>query len=100
MRPSIAMRPALGCSSPAMQRRVVVLPQPLAPSSTEICASANSSLIDRRTETSPNDFERPSTSIGIVRIRQLFHPGGLTPPRQELGLVGERLIDVERKRFQ
>src|SRR2546421_11508852 len=99
MRPSIVIRPALGSSSPAMQRRVVVLPHPLAPSSTEICASANFSLIDRRTETSPNDFERPSTSIGIVKAGRLLNPGGLPPPRQKLGLLGECLIDIERKRF-
>jgi hypothetical protein len=31
-RSSIAISPAIGCYSPAMQRSVVVLPQPLGPS--------------------------------------------------------------------
>ena len=31
-RPPIEMRPPVACSSPAMQRRVVVLPQPEGPS--------------------------------------------------------------------
>jgi hypothetical protein len=30
--PSMVMRPSLGCSSPAMARKVVVLPQPDGPS--------------------------------------------------------------------
>ena len=32
--PAIVMRPPSACSSPATQRKVVVLPQPLGPSST------------------------------------------------------------------
>ena len=35
-RPPLLTRPADGCSRPAMQRRVVVLPQPEGPSSTTI----------------------------------------------------------------
>ena len=36
MRPPMLMRPAEACSSPAMQRSVVVLPQPEGPSNTTI----------------------------------------------------------------
>ena len=35
-RPPMLMRPAVGCSRPATQRSVVVLPQPEGPSSTTI----------------------------------------------------------------
>src|SRR6188472_4263236 len=38
--PPIEMVPPVGCSSPAMQRRVVVLPQPDGPSSTTISPAA------------------------------------------------------------
>src|SRR6478672_9733875 len=38
--PPIAIMPPVGCSSPAMQRRVVVLPQPDGPSSTTISPAA------------------------------------------------------------
>jgi hypothetical protein len=42
-RPSIATEPASGCTSPAISRNVVVLPQPLGPSSTTNSPSATSS---------------------------------------------------------
>ncbi len=35
-RPPMLTRPAVGCSRPAMQRSVVVLPQPEGPSNTTI----------------------------------------------------------------
>src|SRR5436305_14378120 len=38
--PAIEIEPLVGCSSPAMQRRVVVLPQPEGPSSTTISPAA------------------------------------------------------------
>src|ERR1044072_1064445 len=38
--PPIEIVPAVGCSSPAMQRKVVVLPQPDGPSSTTISPAA------------------------------------------------------------
>ena len=43
-RPPIAMRPAVGCSRPATQRSVVVLPQPEGPSSTTISPAGTSKL--------------------------------------------------------
>src|SRR4051812_365079 len=42
--PPIEMRPAVGCSSPATQRSVVVLPQPEGPSSTTISPAATVKL--------------------------------------------------------
>src|ERR1043165_1664778 len=42
--PPIAIMPEVGCSSPAMQRKVVVLPQPDGPSSTTISPAATRKL--------------------------------------------------------
>ena len=44
-RPLIAIVPPLGVSSPAMQRKVVVLPQPLGPSSVTNSPAATSNEI-------------------------------------------------------
>ena len=46
-RPPIQMLPALGASSPAIMRRVVVLPQPLGPSSVVSVPGAISKLTSR-----------------------------------------------------
>ena len=43
-RSPIEMRPAVGCSRPATQRKVVVLPQPEGPSSTTISPAGTSKL--------------------------------------------------------
>src|ERR1700675_1208126 len=43
-RPPMAISPEVGCSSPATQRRVVVLPQPEGPSSTTISPAATAKL--------------------------------------------------------
>src|SRR5438128_8634299 len=42
--PPIAIVPAVGCSSPATQRKVVVLPQPDGPSSTTISPASTRKL--------------------------------------------------------
>src|ERR1700675_2749255 len=43
-RPPMAISPEVGCSSPATQRRVVVLPQPEGPSSTTISPAGTAKL--------------------------------------------------------
>ena len=43
-RPPIEMRPPVGCSRPATQRKVVVLPQPDGPSRTTISPAGTSKL--------------------------------------------------------
>ena len=43
-RSPIEMRPPVGCSRPATQRKVVVLPQPEGPSSTTISPAGTSKL--------------------------------------------------------
>src|SRR5262249_32831953 len=50
------MSPALGSSSPAMQRRMVVVPHPLDPSSTEIAPARNETVRSEMTSTLPNDL--------------------------------------------
>src|SRR5258708_1987556 len=68
--PSIAMRPRSGRSNPAMQRSVVVLPQPLGPSSemnspgrtvneTSSTACARSKRLASRSTTSPSTLFAP-----------------------------------------
>ena len=52
-----------GFSSPAMTRRVVVLPAPDGPSSTKNAPSGMSSSRSLRASTSPNDFEIPVATI-------------------------------------
>jgi hypothetical protein len=65
VRPLMAMRPVVGRSSPAMQRSMVVLPQPLAPSRTEIDPSSNVSVTAESTGTGPKLLARFSTWMVI-----------------------------------
>src|SRR5258707_2641434 len=59
--PAIAIAPSSGASSPAMQRRIVVLPQPEGPSSARVWPSATSS------ET-PSTAARPPKRLRKSRI--------------------------------
>ena len=52
-RPPIEMRPPVGCSRPATQRKVVVLPQPDGPSSTRNSPSSTESDTSRTAWKSP-----------------------------------------------
>ena len=54
-----------GISSPAITRRVVVLPAPDGPSSTKNDPSGMSSSRFFSASTSPNDFETPSATIAL-----------------------------------
>src|SRR6266705_1279426 len=59
-RPRSALSPASGCSSPATRRKVVVLPQPLGPSSVKISPRSTSSDAPSRARTAPKTLVTPS----------------------------------------
>src|SRR3989454_4345082 len=59
-RPRSAISPASGCSSPATRRRVVVLPQPLGPSSVKSSPRSTSSEAPSRACTAPKTLVTPS----------------------------------------
>ena len=58
----------VGTSRPAMQRKVVVLPQPLGPSSVSVCPAARRNRCRRTACTAPNDISSCSTRTGTERI--------------------------------
>src|SRR3990170_4217294 len=62
------MRPAVGISSPAMQRKVVVLPQPDGPSSVTVLPGATPKLMPRTAWTVPNDITSRSTFTATDRL--------------------------------
>src|SRR6476469_8381834 len=85
IRPAILISPSVGCSSPATQRSVVVLPQPDGPSRTTISpagtAKLTPSIAGRPTE---NCLRRSVTSSVAVMLvlpprRSLAIPEGLVP---------------------
>src|SRR5690349_9268938 len=72
-RPPMLIDPAVGCSSPATQRRVVVLPQPDGPSSTTISPAGITKLTPSTAgRPATNAFTRSRTS-SVAAIR-LFVP--------------------------
>src|SRR4051812_25493468 len=64
--PLIAIEPLLGASRPAMQRSVVVLPQPLGPSSVTNSPSATSNEIEWMTVSVPKDLTRFLTAMAMI----------------------------------
>ena len=58
--PRSRMRPSSGCSNPPIIRRLVVLPQPLGPSSEKNSPSRISSETERTASTLPNRLVTPS----------------------------------------
>src|SRR2546427_5202505 len=84
--PPIAIVPAVGCSSPATARKVVVLPQPDGPSSTTISPAATRKLTPSTAGLPPPSkrFSRSSTissadmrrsAVIIVDVVPLRDPG-------------------------
>src|SRR5262249_49758212 len=72
VRPPIAIVPPVGCSSPATQRSVVVLPQPEGPSSTTISPAGTTKLTPSTAgRMAPNAFTRSRTSR-FAAIRSLL----------------------------
>src|SRR4051812_35663372 len=74
--------PPLGCSSPAMARNVVVLPQPEGPSSVNCSPGATEKLTPRTAGTVPYLISRFETSMCDVRaasaIRSIRNSCGRT----------------------
>src|SRR5262245_4810773 len=112
--PPIEMVPPVGCSSPAMQRKVVVLPQPEGPSSTTISPAAMRKLTSstagrptrnclRRCETiSSADILLP-VPVSLVplfdpRLLQLHELVVLRNPHLHLG--GIETFRIERRLLQ
>src|SRR5450755_3568841 len=86
-RPAIEISPEVGCSSPATQRSVVVLPQPEGPSKTTISPAGTAKLTPsiagrpianclRRSVTSSVAV---MTSLDTSMLRSLAIPVGLVP---------------------
>src|SRR5919204_200311 len=65
--PCRTMRPASGTSKPAIIRRLVVLPQPLGPSSEKNSPSAIESDTSCTAATRPNPLLTPSSAIATLR---------------------------------
>src|SRR5256885_561276 len=68
-RPRSAISPASGCSSPATRRKVVVLPQPLGPSSVKISPRSTSSDAPSRARTAPKTLVTRSRRRTITAAR-------------------------------
>src|SRR3989475_7827009 len=68
-RPRSAISPASGCSSPATRRKVVVLPQPLGPSSVKSSPRSTSSDAPSRARTAPKTLVTPSRRRTITAPR-------------------------------
>src|SRR6202035_3878917 len=102
--PPIEISPSVGCSRPATQRNVVVLPQPDGPSSTTISpagtAKLTPSMAGRPTE---NCLRRSVTSSVAVMIsttlrapRSLPVPVGLVPVRHPGGMQLHILVEFRQ----
>src|SRR5215212_6584854 len=80
--PPMEMVPSVGCSRPAMQRNVVVLPQPDGPSSTTISPAATRKLTSSTAgRPTANCLRRCETisSADIHKFQSLPVPVGLVP---------------------
>src|ERR1700687_4058057 len=92
--PAMLISPDVGCSSPATQRRVVVLPQPDGPSRTTISPAATAKLtsstagrpvpnaLRRRSTRNSADMggplaRRPTLLAITVDLVPILHPGGM-----------------------
>src|ERR1700722_8154833 len=99
--PAMLISPEVGCSSPATQRKVVVLPQPDGPSNTTISpagtAKLTPSIAGRPIE---NCLRRSMTSRVAVMIaalrapRSLPIPKSLVPIRDPVGVQFHILIEI------
>src|SRR5258708_4008711 len=122
-RPAMLISPPVGCSSPATQRRVVVLPQPEGPSSTTISPAGTAKLTPsiagrpienclRKSATSSvavmvSNTSRAHRSLPIAKsLVPLGNPGGVqlyvlvevrVPDFYDLGIEAFR---IDRRHFQ
>src|ERR1700737_671546 len=104
-RPAILISPDVGCSSPATQRSVVVLPQPEGPSRTTISpagtAKLTPSIAGRPIE---NCLRRSVTSSVVVMVllprrRSLAVPEGLVPLRNPCGVQLHIVVELGQPDF-
>src|SRR5436305_3376432 len=77
--PPIAIAPPVGCSRPAMQRKVVVLPQPEGPSSTTISPAATRKLTSSTAGRPTRNCLRRCETISSADIQLLPVPVNLVP---------------------
>src|ERR1700744_103823 len=98
--PAMLISPLVGCSRPATQRKVVVLPQPEGPSNTTISPAGTAKLTPsiagrppanclRRLETS-----RVAVMIPLPRLSSLPIAVGLVPVRDPLLMQLHILIEI------
>jgi hypothetical protein len=71
--PPIEIAPPVGCSNPAMQRNVVVLPQPEGPSSTTISPAAMRKLTSSTAGRPTRNCLRRCETISSADMRRSFH---------------------------
>src|SRR5437879_3858591 len=91
-RPCRTIRPSSGASKPAIIRSVVVLPQPLGPSSEKNSPSAIGKLTSSTAPTPPKRLLTPSRAIATDRssaIRRVYDRESAACGRPKLG--GDRL---------
>src|SRR3981081_2750265 len=101
-RPAMLMDPSVGCSSPATQRKVVVLPQPEGPSKTTI-SPAGTAMLRPSTAGRPiaNCLRKSVTSSVAVMMlsvswarRSLPIAEGLVPFRDPIGMQFHILVEI------
>src|SRR5882757_3638058 len=99
-RPAMLISPDVGCSSPATQRKVVVLPQPEGPSRTTISPAGTAKLTPSMAgRPNANCLRRSITSsvavMGLLsRRRSLPIPEGLVPIGNPVGVQLHVLVEV------
>src|ERR1700730_13325264 len=101
-RPAMLISPEGGCSSPATQRKVVVLPQPAAPTSTTISPAGTAKLTPSMAGRPIANCLRKSvtssvavmTSLASYRHRSLPVAEGLVPIRDPGGVQLHILIEL------
>src|ERR1700733_14271436 len=99
-RPAMPMSPEVGCSSPATQRSVVVLPQPEGPSSTTISPAGTAKL-------TPSTAGRPianclrrsltlsaAVTVLLPRLTSLAIAEGLVPIGNPVGVQLHVLVEI------
>src|SRR4051812_42820127 len=87
----MAIRPASGRSSPAIRRRVVVLPAPVGPSSTTNSLSLMSRSRASTATVSPNALRIPvrrTSAMGDLRLKQSGGQGALAAGVEQDDLAG------------
>src|ERR1700704_2424592 len=90
----IEIVPAVGCSRPAMQRSVVVLPQPEGPSSTTISPAAMRKLTSSTAGRPTRNCLRRCETISSADIQLLPVPVNLVPFLDPLSVQRLELLEL------